>query len=120
MLDILQTIDQESVKKHDPHGFMSDLEKWSVQMAENMAREEGLTLTPEHWEVIHLLRQHYMLHGPSKTRDLMEGLEEHFLPRGGMKRLYQLFPRGPVLQASRIAGLPAPANAADLSFGSVH
>lgn len=120
MLDILQTIDQESAQKHDPHGFMAELEQWSVQMAVNRAHEEGLRLTPEHWEVIHLLRQHYMHHGPGKARDLMKGLEEHFIPRGGMKRLYQLFPRGPLLQGSRIAGLPAPANAADLSFGTVH
>lgn len=120
MLDILQTIDQENASNNDPHGFMSDLEKWSVHVAEERAREEGLKLTQEHWEVVHLLRHHYMLHGPTKARDLMEGLEEHFIPRGGMRHLYQLFPRGPLLQGSRIAGLPAPANAADLSFGTVH
>lgn len=120
MLDILQTLDQESAKKHDPHGHLADLEKWSVREAESRARDEGLTLTREHWEVIHLLRRHYLHHGPGKTRDIMKGLDEHFFLRGGMKRLYQLFPGGPLLQGSRIAGLPAPASAADLSFGSVH
>lgn len=120
MLDILQTIDREISNKQDPHGFMADLEKWSVQIAEEKAREEGLTLSEEHWEVIQLLRHNYMLHGPCKTRDLMEGLEERFIPRGGLKHLYQLFPGGPLLQGSRIAGLPAPVDAADRSFGSVH
>jgi tRNA 2-thiouridine synthesizing protein E len=120
MLDILQTIDNEAFQQRDPHGYMAELEKWSVQRAEAMAQEDGLTLTRDHWEVIHLLREHYRMHGPSLVRDLAGGLEEHFMLRGGMKFLYTLFPRGPIVQASRIAGLPVPALATDRSFGTVH
>lgn len=120
MLDILQTIDNEIVQQRDPHGHMAELEKWSVQKAEAMAQQDGLTLTHDHWELIHLLREHYRLHGLSSVRDLASGLEEHFMLRGGMKFLYSLFPRGPIVQASRIAGLPVPAHATDRSFGTVH
>lgn len=120
MLDILQSIDREGSKRLDPHGYMSELEAWSPQKAETMAFEENLALTAEHWKVIHLLREHYRFHGPSKVRDLMEGLEEQFMLQGGMKYLYTLFPRGPLAQASRIAGLPAPALTSDASFGTVH
>ena len=76
MLDILQTIDNEVVQQRDPHGHMAELEKWSVHKAEAMAQEEGLTLTRDHWEVIHLLREHYRLHGPSSVRNLASGLED--------------------------------------------
>lgn len=120
MLDILQSIDKEFTRDRDPHGYLAELAPWSVRMAEAMADEEGLELTAEHWKVIHLLREHYRFHGPSKVRDLTEGLEEQFMLQGGMKYLYSLFPRGPLAQASRIAGLPMPAMTSDASFGTVH
>jgi tRNA 2-thiouridine synthesizing protein E len=120
MLDILQSIDRETRHDHDPHGFLSGLDRWSPSLAEKMALNEGLELGKEHWEVIHLLRDHYRFHGPTDIHNLKEGLEERFMLKGGMKHLYQLFPLGPISQGYRLAGLPAPANTADRSFGTVH
>jgi tRNA 2-thiouridine synthesizing protein E len=52
-------------------------------------------------------------------RELHDALEERFHRQGGLKYLYQLFPGGPVAQGCRLAGLKAPAGAADKGFGSV-
>lgn len=121
MLDINQMITREEELSNDPHGHLAALEPWSEELASGLARREGIHLTDDHWEVIHLLRNHYRLHGPDHgARLLLAGLEERFGRQGGRKYLYQLFPRGPIAQASIIAGLPAPRGTSDPSFGSVH
>ena len=110
----------DAVRGRGPQGMLADLDDWSVSRAEEIAREEGVTLTDAHWKVIHLLRDHYRHHGPAPhARQLLDGLAENFGREGGRKYLYQLFPRGPVSQGCRIAGLPLPAYSSDPSFGSV-
>jgi tRNA 2-thiouridine synthesizing protein E len=104
----------------EPQGDASHLSPWTEEIARDIAAKEGIEMTPEHWEVVHLLRNHYTLHGHSMTgTKLTKALEEPFWTRGGLKRLYELFPGGPVSQGSRIAGVPAPPYSRDLSFGSV-
>ncbi|MGO8738666.1 TusE/DsrC/DsvC family sulfur relay protein [Rhodoblastus sp.] len=107
--------------QHGAHdGDMHFLPPWSEETAREIAAKEGIELTSEHWEVVHLLRNHYRLRGHSLTGTaLLRALSEPFAMRGGIKHLYQLFPAGPVSQGSRIAGVPAPPYSRDLSFGSV-
>ncbi|MBV1703617.1 MAG: TusE/DsrC/DsvC family sulfur relay protein, partial [Hyphomicrobiales bacterium] len=96
------------------------LPTWNEEIAREIAVKEGIALTPDHWEVVHLLRKHYKLHGHSLSGTrLLQALDEPFAMRGGKKHLYELFPGGPVSQGSRIAGVPAPPYSRDLSFGSV-
>jgi tRNA 2-thiouridine synthesizing protein E len=103
-----------------PEGDMHHLPPWSEDLARDIAAKEGIELTAEHWEVVHLLRNHYRLRGHSLTGTaLLRALGEPFGMRGGIKHLYELFPAGPVSQGSRIAGVPAPPYSRDLSFGSV-
>lgn len=93
---------------------------WTKSMANELAAKEGITLTPAHWEVIDALRNHYQENGPDASgRSLLHCMEVEFADRGGKKYLYDLFPRGPVNQASRIAGLPLPPHSTDPGFGSV-
>ncbi|MDP1897425.1 MAG: TusE/DsrC/DsvC family sulfur relay protein [Sulfurimicrobium sp.] len=119
MFDINQ-MTADAARSRGPQGMLAELDDWSVRKAEEMAREEGLTLTEAHWEVIHLLRENYRHHGLAPhARQLLGGLEERFGREGGRKYLYQLFPRGPISQGCKIAGLPLPPYSSDLSFGSV-
>lgn len=119
MFDINQTI-ADTARSRGAQGMLGELDDWSVSMAEEIAREEGIQLTNAHWEVIHLLRENYRHHGLAPhARQLLCGLEERFGREGGRKYLYRLFPRGPVSQACRIAGLPLPPYSSDPSFGSV-
>lgn len=118
--DINKFIEGQTSSGSDPEGYLLDLPRWSDEVAERLAAAEGITLTAEHWEVIHLLRERYRRSGPAKSgRVLAEELDRAFHDRGGGKYLYRLFPRGPVAQGSRIAGLPLPAYTTDPSFGSV-
>jgi TusE/DsrC/DsvC family sulfur relay protein len=94
---------------------------WSRDNAKEMARTEGLALTEEHWQVVCALQEFYTRHDDPaiNVRELHDALDEYFHPEGGIKYLYQLFPKGPVAQGCRLAGLQAPAGAQDMGFGSV-
>jgi tRNA 2-thiouridine synthesizing protein E len=95
------------------------LEPWSESLANKMAEQEAITLTAAHWEVIESLRNHYQEYGPDASgRSLLHCLEVEFSEQGGKQYLYGLFPRGPVNQACRIAGIPLPPHSTDPSFGS--
>lgn len=103
-------------ERMDRHNEMRD---WDRETATRLAEGEGITLTPQHWEVITCLRKHYLEHGwPVQSHMLMRELDKTFSGAGGRRHLYHLFPGGPITQGCRVAGLPRPANTTDESFGS--
>lgn len=95
----------------DQHGYLADLALWTPQLAEEFARQEQLTLTDAHWEVIQFVRDFYQQYRTSPAiRLLVKAMAEQFGPdKGNSKYLFLLFPEGPAKQATRIAGLPKPA-----------
>ncbi|MEJ2404647.1 MAG: TusE/DsrC/DsvC family sulfur relay protein [Candidatus Thiodiazotropha sp.] len=100
-----------------PEGF----DDWTEDQAIQLAREEQIELTEAHWEVIHFLRHHCEQNGATcSARLVLKAMTNQVKERGGKKYLYSLFPRGPVVQACKIAGIPLPPYSLDLSFGSVH
>lgn len=94
---------------------------WTVAAACQLARQDGLTVTEEHWEVVRALQEYFTKHPePSiHVRALHDALHEKFYHKGGIKHLYRLLPGGPVAQGCRLAGLRPPAGAIDKGFGSV-
>ncbi len=117
---IMLDVNKATTIQHDPEGYMYELSPWSPLTAQRAAEAEGLELTEERWEIVVYLRERYRAHGPAKSaREVLNELEEKFCEGHGRRHLYELFPRGPVSQASRIAGLPLPPYASDPSFGSV-
>lgn len=120
MLDINKMMAQEHA---DPttRGHLSELEPWTEAHAIELARRDGLELTDDHLGIIRYLRDCYADHGGTvSARLLMQSLEEEFAGLGGHKFLYNLFPSGPIAQASHYAGLPLPPGTRDPSFGSTH
>jgi len=95
-----------------------ELAGWSREDGRRKAEELGIELTDAHWEVVDLLRAHYLEHGePQSGRELSDMLDEHFADQGGRRYLRRLFPEGPVFQGLQIAGLPVPPYTEDEGFG---
>ena len=96
-------------------GNLMDASQWDEKIAELMASKEGLRLTPDHWEVLNYLRKFYFEYGVvPMVRLLMKYMKEQCGPEKSSEGyLYELFPKGPSRQGSRIAGLPAPQGCID-------
>lgn len=119
MLDINNAINNEALQRLDPEGNLYDLDHWSPLSVKEMAQAEGIDeLTEAHWHVIYALRNMYRENGrATSARELMHILEQDFVDEGGRRFLYELFPKGPISQGSRLAGVPAPPYSSDPSFG---
>ena len=102
-------------------GYLGELGDWSEDLARQLAKEDDIELTDEHFEILYYLRKYYDKNGQGyNARTLLNVMEFEFGKWEGKKRLYQLFPHGPVAQGCKIAGIPLPPECNDKSFGSVH
>lgn len=96
----------------DKEGYLVSLDEWTTDIAEHIADNEGILLTEQHWEIIHLIRQFYAEFGLSPAmRPLVKYTQLHLGPdKGKSIYLLTLFPGSPPKLAAKIAGLPRPAN----------
>lgn len=88
----------------DAEGFLTNARDWNEQIAEQIARENGIqTLTDRHWQVVRFMRETFLQTGsaPSiRTLGKASGVP--------IKELYELFPKGPAKLAAKIGGIPKP------------
>ena len=85
-------------------GFFVNPEDWSKEMADEIAREEGIdNLTEGHWKVIYFMRDDFKAKGTAPSIRRIN-------KAGGVptKEMYQLFPNGPAKKAAKISGLGKP------------
>jgi TusE/DsrC/DsvC family sulfur relay protein len=94
----------------DEEGYLLNLSDWNEDVAQFLAQEEKVALTPNHWEVINFLREYYNEYQIAPAiRVLTKAIGKKLGPdKGNNKYLYELFPYGPAKQACKIAGLPKP------------
>lgn len=88
----------------DDEGFMTNPDQWNKDIAQVLAREEGIDeLTEGHWKVIEFMRSDFKEKGQAPTIRRLNKV-------GGVptKDLYTLFPKGPAKKAAKIAGLGKP------------
>ena len=91
----------------DAEGYLLEAD-YSDEVVNVIAAAEGLTLSDDHWKVVHYLRDEYRENGHTPNfRNLLKGLED-VLPGCDSKSLYELFPVGPAKQGAKVAGLPQP------------
>lgn len=91
-------------------GRLQDLNDWSDEVAAFLAAADGLSLTPDHWDIIRLMREYYQTYNITPIRkllkaDIAEKLGAEKAVDGWLDRL---FPQGVLIQGSKIAGLPVP------------
>lgn len=96
----------------DKDGYLADLQDWSEEVAEALARREELELSAEHWEILRLLRDFYAQFQLSPaTRPLIKYVALKLGPeKGNSLHLNRLFKGTPAKLAAKLAGLPKPTN----------
>ncbi|KXO14194.1 tRNA 2-thiouridine synthesizing protein E [Moritella sp. JT01] len=95
----------------DKLGYLLNSSDWSEALAPIIAEQEGISLSPPHWEVVHFVRNFYLEYNTSPAiRALVKAMAKKLgADKGNSIYLYKLFPKGPAKQATKIAGLPKPA-----------
>ncbi|GAB4418734.1 MAG: TusE/DsrC/DsvC family sulfur relay protein [Anaerolineales bacterium] len=98
MTAVLENIDRNE------EGFLTDPGAWSKEIAEAIAKEEGIeVLTEDHWKIIDFCRANSEASGAAPTlRQITTGT--------GLttKELFKLFPKGPAKKVAKISGLGKP------------
>jgi tRNA 2-thiouridine synthesizing protein E len=96
----------------DKDGFLEHLDDWSLEVAHALASAEGIELSPDHIEVLALLRDFYGEFQLSPaTRPLIKYTALKLGPeKGNSMHLNRLFNGTPAKLAAKLAGLPKPTN----------
>ena len=85
-------------------GYMTDFKQWDKSVAEVLADEAQINLSPRHWDVLSYLQGEYKKEVPLSIRKIgKSGVID-------IKEFYQLFPKAPLKTATKIAGIPKPAS----------
>lgn len=98
--------------KVDPDGFLLDWTLWTSELAEQIASENQILLTDEHWEIITLAQTFYKEfdHAPSQ-RPLARFIKLKLnADKAASIYLMQRFGQSPAKMIARLAGLPKPKN----------
>ena len=85
-------------------GFMTDPNQWTKEIAEVLAKQEGIeALTPDHWKIIDFCRATGLANGKAPTlRQITTGTGI------STKDLFALYPKGPAKKVAKISGLGKP------------
>jgi len=96
----------------DDEGYLRNLDDWSPDIAKQLAEAEGIVLSPDHWELIKVIRDFYndYEHSPA-MRPLVKSVKIKLgEDKGKSIYLMKLFPGSPAKLLAKIAGLPKPDN----------
>jgi TusE/DsrC/DsvC family sulfur relay protein len=94
----------------DPEGYLINSQNWAPETAEEMATDDGISLTEDHWTVIRFLRRFYEQYqiAPGLSllrRSLCKQFSDCRWDRRYLRRLFQVHGK---CNACRYAGLPKP------------
>lgn len=97
--------------KLDDEGYLVDPNDWTKAVSEELASQENIDLSEEHWKIIEFMREYYDQHRiAADARFVIKLLSDElgYGRKGARTRLYQLFPYGYAKQTCRIAGMKRP------------
>jgi tRNA 2-thiouridine synthesizing protein E len=85
-------------------GYFTNPSQWNQQIAGEIAKEEGLQLTDQHYKVLEFLRERHSRGEALTIRSVgNSGIVD-------IKGFYGLFPGAPMKKAAKVAGIPKPAS----------
>ena len=93
----------------DEDGFIQEPDKWTRDVAEDLGKIEAVyepgqdKMGEDHWKVVDYLRNYYIEFGiapPIRMVVKKSGID--------LKKIYELFPKGPAAGGCKVAGLPKP------------
>ncbi len=88
----------------DGDGFLSDPQIWNREVAELIAKSDGIEeLNEKHWAIVNIIRENFEQTGNAPM--IRKICQETGLK---LREIYELFPLGPARGACRVAGLPKP------------
>jgi TusE/DsrC/DsvC family sulfur relay protein len=85
-------------------GYFTNPSQWTKDIAVEIAREEGIVLTDQHWAIMEFLRNRFL------NGDILSIRSINHSGVIDVKTFYQLFPGAPLKKATKIAGIPKPAS----------
>ena len=91
-------------------GNLVNMSDWNEDVALALANEEGISeLTEKHWDVINYLRDEYINNSGNQPmeRVITKAMQDKWGTKLKSKDMYDLFPRAPSKQGTKVAGLPA-------------
>jgi len=96
----------------DPEGFLINLSDWNEAVAAELAIDEEIELTDNHWRVIRAVRAFFDEFDASPSmRQLIRYLKStEDADLASSITLLQLYPGSPAKLSAKIAGLPKPEN----------
>lgn len=96
----------------DSDGHLLHFDQWCPEVAQRLAEGEGRHLSPDHWEVLYLLREFYQCFDMAPAMRALVRFVGRKLgeEKGSSLYLMRLFPESPARVAARLAGLPRPTN----------
>jgi tRNA 2-thiouridine synthesizing protein E len=85
-------------------GYFTNPAQWTREMAAEVAGEEGINLTDNHYAVLSFLRERY---GKGEALTIRSVGNSGIID---IKGFYGLFPGAPMKKAAKIAGIPKPSS----------
>ena len=83
-----KTIAQKTVQVNE-EGYLTNFAEWNKEIAEEIAKENNIVLSPKHWEVINYVQNEFKNESPLTIRKIgKSGVVD-------IKEFYALFPVGP-------------------------
>jgi tRNA 2-thiouridine synthesizing protein E len=97
----------------DIQGFLQNTQQWSETFAKEQAARDGVQLYNDHWELIYYFREYHEENMTNPTmhtliRDLGTKKKRFHDRKAYENHIYKLFPRDPVHEICKLAGLPLP------------
>jgi len=88
------------------NGHLVNVEDWTEEVAEAIAKQEGIEMTDQHWDVVKYVRQETLNGDEPNERGIMKAMGKLWGRKVSSKEMYEMFPGMPSKQGLKIGGCP--------------